>query len=331
MRFYLLGLAVALIQTVPLTNTTVAAPFPAAPRETASDGLKAILAPDARLEKIVDGCNFTEGPVWLRDKGILIFSDIPESTLYRYLPATGTKEVFRRPSFKTNGNTLDRENRLISCEHESRRVSRTALDGTVTTLAERFENKRLNSPNDVVVKSDGAIYFTDPPYGIKKEQEELGFQAVYRIDPKTGALSAPVRDFKRPNGLAFSPDEKRLYVNDMGAHHIRVFDVQKDGTLSNSRLFAAVELPGQPKWSGTDGMKVDTKGNIYCTSYGGVWVFAANGTRLGIIETLGKNGSPGIPSNVAFGEKDAKTLYITQNEAVYRIRLQNVGIRPGPR
>jgi gluconolactonase len=298
------------------------ATLPAPPSEGAddSDGLRTILADGAKVEKLAGGLRFTEGPVW-DPAGLLIFSDIPASTLYRWTPG-GEPAVFRRPSGQANGNTLDFEGRLVTCEHENRRMSRTEKDGTVTTLAERFEGKRLNSPNDVVVRSDGGIYFTDPPYGIQKAQEELGFYGVYRLD-KGGKLTLLVRDFVRPNGLAFSPDEKRLYVADSQEGHIRVFHVRPDGTLANGRIFAEMKDPG--KGGVPDGMKVDVRGNVYCTGPGGVWVFSPGGKLLGKIVT------PEVPANVGWGDKDHKTLYITAQTGLYRARCRIAGVPPGKR
>ncbi len=283
-------------------------------------GPDAILAKNAVVEKIAGEMRFTEGPVW--DRGRLLFSDIPADLIYAYTPGGGKPILFRQPSGQSNGLTLDRQGRLLACEHKNRRVSRTEKDGMVVTLAYAYDGKRLNSPNDVVVKSDGTIYFTDPPYGIGKEQEELGFSGVYRIN-KDGSLTLLTRECVRPNGLAFSPDEKRLYVDDSQEGHIRVFDVQADGTLSGGRIFAQMKEPGQR--GVPDGMKVDTQGNVYCTGPGGVWVFAPDGTLRTKIAV------PEVAANVAFGDRDGKTLYITASTGLYRVRLKNPGIRPGRR
>ena len=230
--------------------------------------------------------------------------------------------MFRRPSGETNGNTRDRQGRLISCEHKNRRVSRTEKDGKVVALAERYEGKRLNSPNDVVVRSDGSIYFTDPPYGLPNgsEGKELDFNGVYRIAPD-GTLSLLVRDFVRPNGLCFSPDEKRLYVNDTQQGHIRVFDVARDGTLGAGRVFAELKDPGKP--GAPDGMKADVRGNIYCTGPGGVWIFAPDGTLCGKII------APEVPANVGWGDRDNKTLFLTAQTGLYKIRCKIAGVRAG--
>lgn len=292
------------------------------PGSAAADnaGLTDILPEDSRIEKLAGGLRFTEGPVW-DARGFLIFSDIPADTLYKWTPG-GTLETFRTPSGNANGHTRDRDGRLISCEHGNRRVSRTEKDGSVVTLADRYDGKRLNSPNDVVVKSDGSLYFTDPPYGIKTEQEELGFYGVYRLTPD-GKLTLLVKDFVRPNGLAFSPDEKRLYVDDSQEGHIRVFAVQDDGTLANGRVFAEMKAPG--KRGVPDGMKVDVQGNVYCTGPEGVWVFAPDGTLRGKILP------PEVPANVGWGDADNKTLYITAQTGLYRVRLKIAGTKPATR
>ncbi len=281
------------------------------------NSLQAILDDNAQVEKVASGFKFTEGPIWHPD-GFLLFSDIPANTIYKWMP-NKKPEVFRRPSGNANGNTLDREGRLISAEHGNRRVSRREKDGRVVTLASQYQGKRLNSPNDLVVKSDGSIYFTDPPYGIKSEQEELGFYGVYRLAPN-GTLTLLVKDFVRPNGIAFSPDEKKLYVDDSEKGHIRVFDVKSDGTLENGRIFA--ELKDSSKNGVPDGMKVDQKGNVYSTGPGGVWVFSPSGNLLGKIEL------PETSTNLAWGNGDYKTLYITAGNSLYRIRLKIRGVQP---
>ena len=282
------------------------------------DSMQAILNDNAQVEKLASGFQFTEGPLW-HPEGFLLFSDIPANTIYQWTP-NEKPAVFRRPSGNANGNTLDREGRLITAEHSNRRVSRTEKDGTLVTLASQYEGKRLNSPNDLVVKSDGSVYFTDPPYGIKSEQEELGFYGVYRLAPD-GTLTLLVKDFVRPNGIAFSPDEKKLYVNDSEKGHIRVFEVKLDGTLENGRIFAQLKDPSK---SGVpDGMKVDQQGNVYSTGAGGVWVFSPSGNVLGKIEV------PEVSTNLAWGDSDYKTLYITAGNSVYRIRLKIPGVQPG--
>ncbi|NEP15079.1 MAG: galactose-1-epimerase [Symploca sp. SIO2C1] len=283
---------------------------------TKQDNLGEIIAPNTQVEKVAAGFKFTEGPVWHSD-GFLLFSDIPANIIYKWQPEQKT-EIFRQPSGKANGNTLDLSGRLITAEHSNRRVSRTEKDGTIVTLASHYQGKRLNSPNDLVVKSDGSIYFTDPPYGIKSEQEELGFYGVYRLAPD-GTLTLLVDDFVRPNGIVFSPDETKLYVNDSQRGHIRVFDVKPDGMLGKGKLFAELKPPSRE--GAADGMKVDIKGNVYSTGPGGVWVFAPSGNLLGIIET------PEAPANIAWGDSDYQTLYITARTSLYRIRLKVPGVR----
>ncbi|MEG4022649.1 SMP-30/gluconolactonase/LRE family protein [Microcoleus sp. S13C4] len=278
-----------------------------------------ILDESAKLEKIAGDFQFIEGPIWHPD-GFLLFSDIPANIIYK-LGSHQKVEVFRRPSGKANGNTLDKENRLLTAEHENRRVSRTEKDGQVITLADRYEGKRLNSPNDLVVKSDGSIYFTDPSYGVIKEQEELGFYGVYRL-ASDGKLTLLVKDLVLPNGIAFSPDEQKLYVNNSEAGYIAVFDVKPDGTVTNERLFA--ELKDAATQGGVpDGLKVDLEGNVYSTGPGGVWILSPDGKVLGRIPV------PETATNLAWGESDRKTLYITANTSLYRIRLKIAGVRPG--
>ena len=265
-------------------------------------------------EVIAKNLMFTEGPVW-RPEGYLLFSDIPANIIYKWKPG-GELEKFRSPSGNSNGLTLDKRGRLIACEHGNRRVSRTELDGSISVLAENYKGKRLNSPNDVVVKSDGSIYFTDPPYGVQPNQRELDFQGVYRISPD-GELTLLVDDFVKPNGLAFSPDEKILYIADTDKKHVRAFDLNPDGTLANGRVFA--DLSGE-KQHGPDGMKVDIDGNLYVTS-GVTWIFDSKGKHLGNIVT------PEAPANCAFGDDDYKTLYITARTSVYRVRVKVQGMK----
>ena len=277
----------------------------------------AIIDNNTKVEKLSDGFKFTEGPVW-NPSGFLLFSDIPADTIYKWAP-NRKPSIFRRPAGNPNGNTLDKEGRLITAQH-NRQLTRTEKNGKITILAERYQGKRLNSPNDIAVKSDGSIYFTDPPYGIKKEQEELGFYGIYRWKPD-GTLTLLNKEMVRPNGIAFSPDEKKLYVSDSEKLHIRVFDVQSDGTLTNSKVFA--ELAGPTDKGVPDGMKVDTKGNIYCSGSGGIWIFSPAG------QLLGKIAVPQSVTNLAWGDKDYKTLYITAGNSIYRIPVNIAGVRPG--
>ena len=265
----------------------------------------------APIEKVGADFKFTEGPLWVAATSQLLFSDIPANRIVGFLD--GKFSTFRSPSNNSNGLTLDKQGRLIACEHATRRVTRTATDGTVSVLAERYQGKRLNSPNDVVVRSDGAIFFTDPPYGVKEEERQLDIQGVYRISPDGKELTLVVKDFIKPNGLAFTPDEKILYVNDTEGGHICAFDVAADGTLGNGRVFAKVPSP--------DGMKVDTEGNVYCTSAKGVMVFDRDGKLLGTFSMAEQ------PANCAFGDADWKALYMTCRSGLYRVRLSIPGIR----
>ena len=256
-----------------------------------------------RVEKIAGGFQFTEGPVWIASRQELLFSDIHASKIMRY--RNGQVDVFRDPSHQANGNTLDPHGRLITCEHETRRVTRTESDGRVIPIATHFQGKRLNSPNDVVCRSDGLIYFSDPPYAVKPEQRELDFQGVYRISE--AHIELMVDDFDKPNGLAFSPDQSVLYIADTERGHIRAFDVAADGTLGNSREFCQVQRP--------DGLRVDPDGTLYIAGMTGVVVVDANGKQIEEI-TL-----PERPANVAFGDQVLRSLYICARTGLYRIRL----------
>ena len=271
---------------------------------------------DSEVELLCTGCEFTEGPVPMPD-GSIVFSDIPASIMYRW---QGGEEmaVFRDPSGNSNGLTLDLDNRLIACEHGNRRVSRTRHNGTVETIADRYNGKRLNSPNDVVVRSDGATFFTDPPYGVEEKDRELDVQGVYRIDPD-GALALLVDDFSMPNGLAFSPDETILYITDSHKQHIRAFDVSPEGNLSNGRMF--VDVTGSP---GTcDGMKVDVEGHVITTAVGGAWVVSPGG------DVLEKLLVPEVTTNCAFGGPGRKTLFITSGKSLYRVSVKIAGVAVG--
>lgn len=286
-----------------------------------SDDVLNLVDADARVENLGTGCQFTEGPVWNSEGKFLLFSDIPANRMKKWSPETGIID-FREPSGKSNGLTYDRQGRLVACEHANRRVSRTEVDGEIVTIASHYEGKRLNSPNDVVVKSDGSIYFTDPPYGLTAEygtlgERELDLQGVYRLSPDGNSLTLLVDDFDCPNGLCFAPDESVLYINDSSERmHVRAFDVQPDGTVANGRVFA--EIVGED--GVPDGMKVDQKGNVYVTGPGGVWIFDVSGKHLGVIKT------PEGATNLAWGESDWKTLYIVAKTSLYRIRCQVAGV-----
>jgi len=278
------------------------------------DKVRHIISAENSLEQVVTEFDFVEGPIWLASEGCLLFSDIPANVIYQWDMHHGTRP-YRRPSGNSNGLAVDTLRRLIACEHGNRRVTRANLHSEVVeSIATHYQGKRLNSPNDVVVKSDGAIYFTDPPYGLASlDEQELDFQGVYRLDPNSGQLTLLVDDFDRPNGLAFSPDERILYINDSNRQHVRAFDVQADGTLDNGRLFTVLDPevgPGVP-----DGLKVDTEGTMYVTGPGGVWIVSATGEQLGIILV------PEVAANLAFGDEDGRTLYIAASTSIYRIRL----------
>jgi sugar lactone lactonase YvrE len=296
-----------------------------------------IVSPQARPERIAGGFAFTEGPVWRGDH--LLFSDVPHSRIVRWqdLPEGPEVRTFRVEHVHTthpghrghcNGLTLDAQDRLIVCGQAARRVTRTEPDGSITVLADRYDGKRLNSPNDVVVHDSGAIYFTDPPWGLRDltEGKELPFQGVYRLD-RDGQLHLEVDDFEHPNGLAFSPDQRMLYIGDDARGHVRAFDVQPDGSLAHGRLFAETPLPEtlDPEDGPPDGMKVDSAGHLYVTSIGGIWVFDATGKALGVIAV------PEQPANLAWGDGDWRALYITARTSLYRLRLNVPGIPVGRR
>ncbi len=278
------------------------------------------LAPDAMVEQVATGFVFTEGALWHSAQSYLLFSDIIGNQMHRWDAVQGTTS-FRRPSNMANGNTWDLQGRLLTCEHASSRVVRTEHDGTLTVLASHFEGRALNSPNDIVVKSDGAIYFTDPIFGRREPHgvlraPELDHSSVYRIDPHNGALSRLSPRLEQPNGLCFSLDESLLYVNDSPRKQIHVFPVLADGTLGSGRLFATLpgEEPGVP-----DGMKVDTLGNVYCCGPGGIHVLSPEGHRMARIRFPEKS------CNMAFGDDDHRTLYVTACTSVYRLRVQVPG------
>ncbi|TVY02437.1 SMP-30/gluconolactonase/LRE family protein [Paenibacillus cremeus] len=284
--------------------------------------MKLLIPEGAELEKIASGFRFIEGPVWDDANKFLYFTDIPQNIVYRWSRPEGVS-VFRTPSRHANGLTLDGQRRLLACEHGSRTVTRTEQDGTITELALQYDGKRLNSPNDIVVKSDGTLYFTDPPYGLKSvygnqpEDKELSFQGVYRLDPETAELRLLIDDFDKPNGLAFSPDEQILYVDDSARDHVRAFDVTPTGGLINGRVFA--ELDPEAGKGVPDGMKVDAAGRLYVAGRGGIWIFSSSGQKIGIIKI------PEITANLAWAE-DYSHLYITASTSLYRIRLNTRGI-----
>ena len=267
-----------------------------------------IVGAGPELRKIAEGFEFVEGPAWFEEG--LVFSDIPGDTIYRWTEAEGLS-VWRRPSHQANGNTVDLEGRLITCEHGSRRVTRTERDGSVTVLAATYGGKRLNSPNDVVVKSDGSIWFTDPPYGIEEHEKEQAGNFVFRLDPEAEEPVVVADDFSMPNGLYFSPDEETLYIadSDQGIAHVRRFAVQKYGTLGPGGTWVAVS-PGIP-----DGLRSDTAGRVYVSAGNGVQVFHPDGRLLGKIRT------PETAANCTFGGAGKRTLFITAVSAVWAVEL----------
>jgi gluconolactonase len=287
------------------------------------------------LEKIATGFDFLEGPIWHPTDKSVIFSDILGNSIYSWTARNGVQKR-NRHSYMANGNAYDHKGRLITCEHATSRLTRTDLtNNTYETLASHYNGKQLNSPNDVVVKRDGAIYFTDPTsgrsagYGVPREPE-LSFSGVYRLDPATGDLTMLVDDFAKPNGLCFSRDERQLYVNDTKRFHIRVFDVLDDGTLQNGRIWAETTGDGTGVSDGTgvpDGMKIDIDDNIYCCGPGGIHVFDAHGVCLGVVLM------PEHATNFVFGGDDFQSLYITASTSLYRLCTQIPGhptFRPIP-
>ncbi len=286
---------------------------------------RGLIVRTAWLDKLFDGCRWAEGPVWFNDGGYLVWSDIPNNRLLRWTPDQGVG-VFRADSNHANGNTRDREGRLVSCEHGSRRVTRTEPDGAITVIADGYRGKALNSPNDVVVKSDGTVWFTDPSYGInsyyqggKAEMEQDGCY-VFRVDPATGGIDVVADDFAMPNGLAFSPDEKILYIADSGVshdpdgpHHIRAFDAGDDGTLGNGRVFAVID-PGL-----SDGFCLDAEGNVWTSAADGVHCYAPDGTLLGKIKV------PEVVANLTFGGPRRDRLFIAATTSLYSIFVSATG------
>ena len=283
--------------------------------------------PIAKLERLYDQCRWAEGPVWFDDGGYLVWSDIPNRRMLRWVPDSGVS-IFRTDSNFANGNTRDRQGRLVTCEHGGRRVTRTEPDGSITVIADSHDGRKLNSPNDVVVKSDGSIWFTDPTYGImsdyegfKAEQEQDGCY-VYRVDPDSGDIAVVADDFVKPNGLAFSVDESRLYIADSGVshdpdgpHHIREFDVVDGTRLTNSRVFATIE-PGLP-----DGFRLDVDGNIWTSTHDGVHCYAPDGTRLGKILI------PEKVANLTFGGPKRNRLFITATTSLYAVFVATNGVQ----
>ncbi len=301
--------------------------------------LDAIVTPSAKLEKVAEGFTFTEGPVWVsatdKSEGYLLFSDPNDNLIYR-LTAEGEVSVFRAKSGYTggdigeyhqpgsNGLTLDKQGRLTINQHGNRRVIRVEPRGNITVLADRYQGKRLNSPNDLVYKSDGALYFTDPPFGLPKvfddPRKELPYSGVYRAF--NGSIQLVSTDLTGPNGLAFSPDERYLYVGNWDPRKkvVMRYEVQPDGSLANGSVF--YDMTHAPGEDALDGIKVDQQGNLYVCGPGGIWILSPEGKYLGLIK------GPEDPHNLAWGDDDGKTLYITALTGIYRIRVNIPGIRP---
>jgi gluconolactonase len=284
---------------------------------------------NVHVEKLWTGCRWAEGPAWFAAGRYLVWSDIPNDRMMRFDETDGSVSVFRQPAMNTNGHFVDLQGRLVSCEHRGRCVSRTEHDGSRTVLAAHFNGKRFNSPNDVVVKSDGSIWFTDPSYGIDSDYEgdaapsEIGARQVYRIDPSSGAVTCVASDFVQPNGLAFSPDESLLYIVDTGAthvedgpHHVRKFRVTANGTLSGGEVFATC---GAGLY---DGFRVDVHGNLWLSAADGVHCHASDGTLLGKVRI------PETVANVCFGGAKLNRLFICGTTSLYSVYLNTRGARP---
>ena len=292
-----------------------------------------LVSKDAKLEKIADGFTWAEGPVWNKQEDYLLFSDIPSNTVYKWKAGEGTNVYLRASGYSSarpfegkepgsNGLTFDSAGRLVLCRHGDRQIGRLEDDGHIATLADRYNGHRINSPNDLVFKSNGDLYFTDPPFGLPKafdDPAKAAIQGVYRLG-RDGTVTLLINDIKAPNGIAFSPDEETLYVSDVDPKRAAwlAYDVQPDGTVGNGRVFFDATRWRRDPFFGPDGFKVDRHGNLFGARPGGVSVIASDGTLLGTIET----GQP--TSNLAWGE-DGKTLFITGGTSVYRLRLITSG------
>lgn len=281
--------------------------------------------PICDLQQLCSDMLWAEGPVYFADGNYLLCSDIPNNRIMQWVDGLGER-VFRHPSNNSNGNTRDRQGRLVTCEHLERRVVRTEADGSVTVLADQYDGKRLNSPNDVVVKSDGSVWFTDPTYGImtdyegRRSESEIGACNVYRLDAQTGRLDIVADDFDKPNGLAFSPDESVLYISDTGVshrkggpHHIRAFDVRDGKRLANGRVFAEIES------AVADGFRTDIAGNVWTSAGHGVECYDPQGTLLGRIQV------PELVANLTFGGAKRNRLFITAKTSLYAIYVATTG------
>lgn len=278
--------------------------------EVFSDEIYGVVGTESRLETVASGFEKTEGPVWLVDSGTLLFTDFPAQKIYRWHPEDGVS-VFRDESNRAVGLALDPNAKLVACEGITRRVTRTEADGKIVTVASHYQGKRLNSPNDVAVKSDGLICFTDPRSRHLTDEQELDYNGVFSVDPATGEVRLLTADFEWPNGLCFSQDDSLLYVNDSRRQHIQVFELSIDDGVGEGRMFAELDRdygPGSP-----DGMKTDAKGRVYVTGPGGVWIFGADGERLGILRI------PEGVLNLGFGGADGNELFLTAQTTVYRV------------
>jgi gluconolactonase len=289
--------------------------------EVRDESLFKVVGERTDLERLATGFDFTEGPVWHPYERHLTFSDMPGDHMRRWTAAEGVR-TFRKPSGMANGNTYDRAGRMLTCEHATSRVTRTEPDGAITILATHFQGKQLNSPNDIVVRSDGRIYFTDPifgrvPYYGVERAPELDFRGVYLVEDDGSGLTLLADDFAQPNGLCFSLDERRLFVNDTERGHIRVFDVDGDGHLSGGTVWAGVEGTGE---GAPDGMKVDSGGNIYCCGPGGLHLFSPEARALGVINV------PEPVANLTWGDEDLRTIFLTASASLYRLRTETPGI-----
>lgn len=282
----------------------------------------------AQVEKLFTGCRWAEGPAYFAAGRYLVWSDIPNDRMLRYDETDGRVSVFRQPAGHTNGNTTDRQGRLVTCEHGGRRVSRTEHDGSVSTIADRWNGKRLNSPNDLVVRSDGSIWFTDPSYGIDSDYEghktesEIGACHVYRIDPASGGVEAVIIDMVRPNGIAFSPDETKLYVADTGRthgedkpKHIRVFNVDSAGKISGGSVFADCTV------GLFDGFRLDSDGRVWTSAGDGIHCYDPDGTLIGKVKV------PEVTANCVFGGPKRNILYICATTSLYAVRLMVNGVK----
>jgi gluconolactonase len=286
---------------------------------------RSVVGDTVEIEKLATGFLFTEGPLWHAKDKYLLFSDMPGDHMRKWSPQGGVT-TFRKPCAQSNGLAWDRQGRLIVCEHATSTLTRTEADGHSTVLASHHDGKELNSPNDVVVKSDGGIYFTDPTYGRAEyygnpRPTQLDFRGVYRAEPDGGRLTLQASDFGQPNGLCFSRDENQLFVNDTERQHIRVFDVKPDGTLANNRVWAETTGPGP---GAPDGMKTDSEGNIYSCGPGGIHVFDPQATCLGVILM------PEYTANFCFGESDLRSLFVTASSSIYRLRVKVPGTAQSP-